>query len=118
MAYPRVNYEMTEEELKELLDACKPTPCMKIGSYYSRTPQENANTAWQKLGEKHGFDFTTVRPVQGKGNRFFSAVPTETELQREERIKQEETEKKLRRIEHLKTEIETAQQELKKLEEK
>jgi beta-phosphoglucomutase-like phosphatase (HAD superfamily) len=92
--YPRVNYEMTEEDLKELLDACRPTPVMKIGSYTGSSPQENANRAWRKLGEKYGFDFMTVRPIQGKGQRFFSAVPTETKEQREERERKEKEEKR------------------------
>lgn len=71
----RINYEMTEEDLQELLNACKPTPAMKIGSYIPPTPQENANIAWRNLGKKMGFNHTTVRPIQGKGQRFFSAIP-------------------------------------------
>ena len=31
--YPRINYELTDKELVELLEASKPTPVMKIGSY-------------------------------------------------------------------------------------
>ena len=54
--YPRVDYEMTENDLQEILDACKPQPVMKIGSYVTKSPQEYANMAWQRLGEKMGFD--------------------------------------------------------------
>ena len=75
----RVNYEMTEADLKKLIEASKPTPCIMIGSYVSPTPQENANMAWAKLGKKMGFDPMTVQPIPGKSERFFSAVPVEGE---------------------------------------
>ena len=103
--YPRTNYEMTEEDLKELLDSCKPTPCMLIGSYIPSTPQENANRAWQTLGKKMGFDHMTVQPVQGKGQGFFTAVPSETEQQKTERLKQEAKEKRLVEMNRLEDEI-------------
>jgi len=115
MNYPRVNYEMTEEDLKELLDACRATPVMKIGSYTGSSPQENANRAWRKLGEKYGFDFMTVRPIQGKGQRFFSAVPTETKEQREERERKEKEEKRQKEIEQIKQQIADLQERLKGL---
>ena len=73
-------FEMTEEEYNELLEASKPTRCMMIGNYTPRSPQENANRAWQKLGKKRGFNYVTVRPIPGKGPRFFTAeATTETE---------------------------------------
>ena len=118
MSYPRVNYEMTEDELKELLESCKPTSCIMVGAYAPSSPQERANRAWQRLGEKYGFDYMTVRPIQGKWTRFFSAVPSETPLQREERLKREEAELKQRRIVDLKREIEVRQRELERLESK
>ena len=71
----RIEYEMTEEDLNELLEQCKPTPYMVVGGFTPRTPQENANAAWGILGEKMGFDSCSVLPVPGKGHRFFSAVP-------------------------------------------
>ena len=83
-----------------------------------QTLRERANRAWQRLGEKYGFDHMTVRPIQGKGTRFFSAVPSETPLQREERLRREEVELKQRRIEDLKREIEVRQRELERLESK
>ena len=73
-------FELTDEEYNELLEACKPTRCMMIGSYAPPTPQENANRAWQRLGEKHGFDYMTVRPIPNKDSKFFTAeATTETE---------------------------------------
>lgn len=113
--YPRVNYEMTEAELEEILDACKPTVCMQIGSYEGSTPQENANEAWRKLGEKRGFDYMTVQPIEGMGQRFFSAVPTETEEQRKEREARESREREQREISELEAEIADRKLRLKKL---
>lgn len=74
--YSRKNYEMTQADLDAILEACKVVPYMIIGGQAPRSQQENANEAWLRLGEKMGFDHMTVLP--GSGNRFFSAVPTET----------------------------------------
>ena len=103
--YPQTNYEMSEDDLKEILNACKPTPVMKIGDYVVPSPQENANRAWERLGTKMGFDHTTVKPIPGKGNRFFSAVPSETEEARKEREKREAKEAREREIAKLEEEI-------------
>jgi hypothetical protein len=75
----RKEFEMTELELKDLLVACRSTPAMFLdgGTPMFGTPQENANRAWQRPGEKKGFDYMTVQPVSGKGQRFFTAVPIE-----------------------------------------
>jgi len=75
-------FEMSEDDLAKLLDACKPTPVMFLsgGVPMHRSPQENANAAWANLGKKLGFDHMTVKPVSGKGQRFFTARATgETE---------------------------------------
>ena len=71
----RKEFELTQEELDNLLDACKPTPCMYLfgGRPMFNTPQENANHAWDVLGKKRGFVGNTVRPVSGKGNKFITA---------------------------------------------
>lgn len=78
--YPRTEYEMTEADLEKILDACKPTPAMwgSGGATMFNTPEENANRAWAELGERMGFDYDTVKPT-GNGDRFFTAVPSETE---------------------------------------
>lgn len=103
--YPRVNYEMSEEDLQTILEACKPTVCMLICGSYPSSPQENANRAWARLGEKMGFDHMTVRPIDGKGNRFFSATPTENVTQREERLQREAEERQTAEIAKLEAEI-------------
>lgn len=76
---PRTNYEMSKEALMKLTDSCKPTPAMLIGNFTPSSPQENANRAWEALGKKMGFDYTTVKPIAGKSQVFFSAVPNELE---------------------------------------
>lgn len=103
--YPRTNYEMSEADLQEILDACKPVVAIMVGSYAPTSPQENANNAWRKLGEKMGFDHMTVQPIAGKGNRFFSAVPTEPDDVRAARLEREAEEKRVAEIARLEGEI-------------
>ena len=69
-------FEMTDAELKEIMDASKPTPVMYLsgGQPMFSSAQANANHAWKLLGDKLGFDHMTVRPT-GKGDKFFSAMP-------------------------------------------
>ena len=86
---PRVEYEMSQGQLETLLEACKPVPYMMVGNSVPSTPQENANHAWERLGKEMGFDSETARPTN-KGRRFFSAVPSETEGQKQERLQRDE----------------------------
>lgn len=71
----RQRFEMTEADLKQVLEACKPVPYMVFGGVEPRSPQQNANDAWAELGSRMGFDSTTVEPT-GEGDRVFTAVPT------------------------------------------
>jgi hypothetical protein len=73
----RTNYEMAEADLQKILDACKPVPMIALQCGEPSSPQENANRAWQALGQKMGFDYLTVEPIAGQGNRFFTAMPLE-----------------------------------------
>lgn len=116
--YPRAEYEMTEADLGKILDASKPTPVMftSDGTNIGGSPQENANRAWAELGVRMGFDAMTVRPAPGKGDRFFTAVPSETEEQRAARIARDAEERKLADIARLKSEIEERQRQLAALE--
>jgi len=111
---PRVEYEMTQEDLNEILEACKPVPCIMVGSYIPSSPQENANRAWEQLGKKMGFDYLTVRP-SNRGQRFFTAVPSETEPQRMARIELEMANVRRKEIAHLEEEIKIRQEKLKPL---
>lgn len=71
----RQNYEMTQDDLEKILNASIPTPLIMLQHGMPRSPQEKANDAWEELGKRMGFDHMTVLPT-GKGDRFFSAVPT------------------------------------------
>ena len=66
-------FELTDEQLKTLMDACKPVPYMVFGGREPRSPQENANDAWRELGRELGFDYLSVCPIRGKSNKFFRA---------------------------------------------
>lgn len=68
----RKDFEMTEIDLTELMDACKPVSLIAMNCGPVPSPQENANRAWQALGSKMGFDHMTVQP-NGKSDRFFTA---------------------------------------------
>ena len=68
----RVEFEMTQQDLDELLEACKPVMLIALNCGMPRSPQENANSAWEALGKKMGFDYMTVKP-SAKGQKFFSA---------------------------------------------
>lgn len=43
------NFEMTQAQLDEIFNACKPVPLMYLsgGKRMFNTPQENANYAWE-----------------------------------------------------------------------
>jgi hypothetical protein len=71
----RKEFEMTQEDLNQILAACKPVRYMVFGGYEPKSPQENANDAWRSLGKKMGFDYMTVQPITDKGQRFFTAEP-------------------------------------------
>lgn len=113
--YPRTQYEMTEADLEKILDACKPVPYMIIGGVVSFGPQENANLAWAELGQRMGFDHMTVRPTD-QGDRFFTAIPSETPELKAERLEREKKEEVLTEIKKLKFEIEQRQSRLSELE--
>jgi len=114
--YPRVNYALTQADLDAALEACKPIPMimLHIGGGPGR-PQERANDAWRALGEKMGFDYMTVQPCPEKGQRFFTAVPSETEQARKERKAQEKVKKRSERVGILRLEIAARQEELRVL---
>ncbi len=83
----RREYEMTEKDLEEILSAGRPTPVIfgNNGMDLGGNQQENTDNAWKRLGKKMGFNYMTVRPIRGKNNtnRFFTAVPSETESQKD-----------------------------------
>jgi hypothetical protein len=69
----RREFEMTDADLKGLLEACRSVPLIALQCGMPSSPQENANRAWCALGDRMGFDGMTVEP-SSKGQRFFTAV--------------------------------------------
>ena len=74
----RENFEMTEVQLAEIMEACKSVPLIALNCGMPPSPQENANRAWAKLGKEMGFYPMSVEPT-GKGDRFFSAEVVDAE---------------------------------------
>lgn len=109
---------MSEDDLREILSASRPTPVMFLsgGQPMGSSQQENANRAWAALGQKMGFEPMTVRPVSGKGQRFFTAIPSETLDQRADRLAAEAETKRKAEVETLQAEITERQERLQKLE--
>ena len=73
-----IEFEMTETDLAALYVAMRPVPLIALQCGMPASQQENANLAWENLGMRMGFKPYTVRPLIGKGPRFFMAEPTGT----------------------------------------
>lgn len=116
--YPRTNYEMTDKQLDILMQSSKPVPCIMIGDSTPSSPQENANNAWSSLGLEMGFDSLTVQPINGLGTKHFSAIPSENEKQKEERIKKEEAKKDFDELVNLNALLVTTNNRISELKEK
>jgi hypothetical protein len=67
-------FEMSDEQLAKIIDACKPVPYMVIGGQPPRSQQENANAAWAALGNEMGFKHMTVERC-GEDDKVFMAEP-------------------------------------------
>lgn len=72
----RKEFEMTEAQLGVLMEASKPVPLIMLQCGMPSGAHENANNAWASLGRELHFNHMTVKPVSGKGTRFFTAIPT------------------------------------------
>jgi len=66
-------FEMNQTQMDALMAACKPVAMIALQCRTPSSPQENANNAWEKLGQEMGFDHMTVRPISGKSQLFFTA---------------------------------------------
>ena len=71
----RKEFRMSKEDLVLVMEASKPVPYIVVGGMEPRTPQDNANAAWEALGQKMGFKWETVQPIPNKSNRYFTAEP-------------------------------------------
>ena len=111
---PRVDYEMSEEDYAAIISARRPMPVMFLsgGTPIGGSQQENANAAWAALGAKMGFDAMTVRPGNTGNKLSFTAVPSETEAQRDARVARGDEERRRSEIARLTAEIAERQQKL------
>ena len=74
----RQDFEMSPDDVRLIMDRiakARSTPLIMLQCGMPQSAQEAANAAWAELGNRMGFDPMSVRP-NGKGDRFFSAVPT------------------------------------------
>lgn len=72
---------MTNEELEKMKTISQDnTPVMKFGSYWSGMSKfERANEFWKELGQKYGFEWSSVGPIPGESDiTKFQATPKET----------------------------------------
>ena len=69
----RREYVMTEEQHARLMEACKPVMMIALQCGEPRSPYENAMAVWRALGGEMGFDWGTVKPVEGKSDYHFTA---------------------------------------------
>jgi hypothetical protein len=70
----RREFTLTIEQLEMLKEATKPLPRIMVGGKFPPTQQERANMMWILLGQTIGFDGRSVQPVEGKGERYFTAI--------------------------------------------
>lgn len=77
----KIEFEMSQEQLDKLLNACKPVLCIALNCGPISSPQENANRAWRSLGEEMGFVWDTVEPVRGRPNTVFRAEPIQKQAE-------------------------------------
>lgn len=70
----RQEYTMEQADFDALMEACQPVRMMMLQCGTPSSPQENANRAWNSLGDKMGFDGSTVQPA-GSDQLKFTAVP-------------------------------------------
>lgn len=108
--YPRTNYTMTEADYNQIIEACKPVPMIMLQLGMPRSQQERANDAWAELGGRMGFDSMTVEP--GRSKLEFTAVPSESATQRDERLKAEAETKRRSEMIRLAADIEELQDKL------
>lgn len=78
-----MQFTITEEEMQRVLEASKPVPYMVFGGMEPMPPQERANRAWQSIGEAHGVEWMSIRPVN-EATRLMSGTEC-TDVATEER---------------------------------
>jgi len=73
----RQEFTMTQGDFDKIMDACKPVTMIALQCGTPRSPLENANAAWKRLGKQMGFDGMTVQPIPGRSQLAFTAEATQ-----------------------------------------
>jgi hypothetical protein len=68
-------YQMTKEERLEIINALNRKPILGANGQPVLGPDYFMAKEWERLGKKYGFDHRSARPVPGKDDTFFAAVP-------------------------------------------
>lgn len=76
----RRKYTMTQKQYDDVLAACKPVPLIMLQCGMPRSPQENANAAWCRLGRELGFDGMSVEPTSSSTPLVITAEPVDAPL--------------------------------------
>lgn len=69
-----MQYKLTKAELKNLINASEEIDYIVIGETKPRTPYERSIALWAEIGKRKGFDYTSVKPIFGKSEKYFDAV--------------------------------------------
>ncbi len=67
-------YELTPDQ-DALLEHARTHPPILIPGQEDRSRQQALDAAWQRIADDHGFDWTTVQPIDPLDRRHFTAVP-------------------------------------------
>lgn len=70
-----MRYRMTDEEIAELKEACRPVPYMVFGGMEPRSPRDNAMDVWNKVSARVGCKCDTIAPANTGDDRDFEAEP-------------------------------------------
>lgn len=69
----RIEYEMTEQDRKDLIAAARPIPYSARQRGDPSSPHRAIMAVWSRLADRMGFEVMTVECVPKKGDRFFTA---------------------------------------------
>lgn len=68
-------YRLTDEELKQIMDASKPVPYMVIGGVPPSSPRDNAMAVWRRVAARVGCEVDSISPGDTGDNHDFKAEP-------------------------------------------
>lgn len=70
-------FQLSDMQVEELMSISRTAPALALNCGEPPSRQVLANGFWARVGGELGFDYTTARPVVGKGVRFFTAEVVE-----------------------------------------